>query len=222
MKYILIEIMFYLFLIGVLALIVTYGVDTKKHLQFQCKRKLLFLKGKIKSLMNKGKFDVLSDDEFSEIVRDSKITQEELTKILDNGKTLEQTIRESYQNAKNRYNKSKNPKFHRSEKEQNISFRFYETHKSKIDFMEKEIYNAEKFAHRFINKYERNQILFEELEKECNLLFKSYEDMKRYCYSVGRGGKIYFQDMWEYCHNDYNDCFEFIKPTQEYLEQNKR
>lgn len=46
-----------------------------------------------------------------------------------------------------------------------------------------------------------------------------YEQFKDFCYSKGIGGTLYFQDMWEHCHNSKNPAFNYIDSFKERLEQ---
>ena len=49
--------------------------------------------------------------------------------------------------------------------------------------------------------------------KQVDFRSTMYEDFKKFCYSKGEGGKIFFDDRWEYCHNSKNPCFSYIQST---------
>ena len=42
-----------------------------------------------------------------------------------------------------------------------------------------------------------------------NIARKEYFKAKEFCYSKGRGGKLYFRDMYERLHNSKNTCFSY-------------
>ncbi|MDF2505110.1 hypothetical protein [Clostridium sp.] len=51
-----------------------------------------------------------------------------------------------------------------------------------------------------------------------------YKEFKSFCCSKGNGGKTYFDNIWEHCHNSQDDDFSFIKNAEEqykYLINNK-
>lgn len=107
---------------------------------------------------------------------------------------------------------SPNPKFHRTEKEEDLSFRFSERNYEKITKLENKIYEAAAAVDGCGTI--RQQI------KKCDTAIKAYERLKAFCYKT-KGGTIYFQDMWEFCHNSKNPCFSYIddiKATKEKLE----
>ena len=100
-----------------------------------------------------------------------------------------------------------NPKFNRTERENELSFQFSQNHSDKINDYENKLYDA------VGNIYEgtKNQQI-----KNCERAINIYDKFKNYCYKT-KGGTIYFQDMWEYCHNSKNPCFSFIDDTNKHL-----
>ena len=48
-----------------------------------------------------------------------------------------------------------------------------------------------------------------EIINKCDKHIDAYEKCRNVCYSKGEGGKIYFQDTWECCHNSRNECFGY-------------
>lgn len=103
---------------------------------------------------------------------------------------------------------SKNPKFHRSDHDKKLRNEFSKKNYSIIQDYENRIYISDKADY---NKLKSNLAAYDEFEK--------------FCYANGEGGKIYFQDMWEFCHNSKNDCFSFketiLKYMQNYLDANR-
>lgn len=112
---------------------------------------------------------------------------------------------------------SANPKFHRTFEEGELSIEFIQKYQNKVSVMEEKIYNtagivdidmhSPKFA-------DDNTII--KLIKKCDTHINEYEKCKMFCYSKGKGGQIYFQDMWEYCHNSQNECFGYADDIIEY------
>lgn len=48
---------------------------------------------------------------------------------------------------------------------------------------------------------------------QCRIAITTYQDAKRFCYEKGERGQLYFDDMWEHCHNSRNFCFSYIQKT---------
>lgn len=90
------------------------------------------------------------------------------------------------------HEKSYNPKYHRTEHERELRSLFSRKYRDTIDIFESKIYIAD---------------LKNLKSLQANL--KAFYEFKEFCYSDGEGGRIYFQDMWEYCHNSKNPCFSF-------------
>ena len=103
---------------------------------------------------------------------------------------------------------SNNPKFHRSNHDKKLRNEFSQKNYSIIQDYENRIYISDKADY---NKLKSN--------------LASYDEFKKFCYGNGDGGKIYFQDMWEFCHNSKNDCFSFketiLKYMQNFLDANQ-
>lgn len=76
---------------------------------------------------------------------------------------------------------------------------------------------TEKFESAYQKAYETK-----DLDEKISLLnesIKSFEKAKKFCYSKGKGGTIYFQDMWEHLHNSRNECFSYLSNIEDYLEE---
>lgn len=168
------------------------------------------------------KVNKINEDRLNEIANIAFSTDylknEKRDLILEDGRTLEQTIKDSYINCIKAQQDSFNPKFHRTLKEKDLSFDFLQKYKLIINKMEEIIYNydeevvkikkSKKYASNFSKK---------EIKEICIKEIKAYNQLRDFCYTKGAGGKLYFQDMWEYCHYNWDDCFEFIETTKKYL-----
>ena len=165
--------------------------------------------------------DNISENKLNEVVNQafatSHLMDENRNQILTDGRTLEQTIKDSYKKAILAQQKSKNPKFHRTVREKELSFDFYQKNQEKLKAMEEQIYDLdEKVIKMKKNKKYADQYSKEEIKDICKKEIEAYHVLRKFCYSSGQGGIIYFQEMWEYCHYDWNDCFPFIQKTQDY------
>lgn len=110
---------------------------------------------------------------------------------------------------------SANPKWHRSSEEQKLKSDFLIEHSPIIKSYEKKTDCIPDVYNKKINIESRidmgNQAL--------NALYV----FRDYCYQFP-GGKLYFQDMWEHCHNSREECFSAITQLENhvaYLEENK-
>lgn len=103
---------------------------------------------------------------------------------------------------------SKNPKFHRSDHDKKLRNEFRQKNYSIIQDYENRIYISDKADY---NKLKSNLAAFDEFEK--------------FCYANGECGKIYFQDMWEFCYNSKKECFSYketiLESMQNYLDANR-
>ena len=116
-----------------------------------------------------------------------------------------------YEAARKEEQMSSNPKFHRTEREDDLSFSFEMKYKNEVSKME----------NKFDSLY-RDAYVVNDLSERIELLRQSasaFEDAKKFCYSKGKGGTIYFQDMWECLHNSRNDCFSYLDKINEGLNQ---
>lgn len=160
-----------------------------------------------------SKLDEIANQAFAT----SHLINEDRNQILVDGRTLEQTLKDGYKGAILSQQKSKNPKFHRTPREKDLSFDFYQKNQEMLKEIEEQIYDLdEKIVKIKKNKKYANQYSEEEIKNICKKEIDMYQSLKRFCYSSGQGGIIYFQDMWEYCHYNWDDCFPFIQKTQDY------
>lgn len=120
-----------------------------------------------------------------------KISDEEVPYLMQVG----------YENALAEEKNSSNPKFHRSFKEDELSYSFANKYYNEI------AKRVEKFETPYHNSFSE-----QDLSKKIMLLEQSiteFDKCKNFCYSKGKGGTIYFQDMYEYLHNTHNECFSY-------------
>lgn len=120
-----------------------------------------------------------------------KISDEEVPYLMQVG----------YENALAEDKNSSNPKFHRSFKEEELSYSFENKYYNEI------AKRIEKFETPYHNSFSE-----QDLSKKIMLLEQSiteFDKCKNFCYSKGKGGIIYFQDMYEYLHNTHNECFSY-------------
>lgn len=144
---------------------------------------------------------------------------ESATKITD--EEIPQLIQLGYDEALKYEKTSTNPKFHRTEKEEELSFNFSMRYSDVLSKLENNIYdNAEnvgKAGIRWIKSATQDELI--DKIKACDAVINSFEKCKKFCYGKGKGGTIYFQDMWEYCHNSKNQQFSYIDSFVELKEE---
>ena len=118
-----------------------------------------------------------------------------------------QQSKNDIQKAINYEKSSSNPKFHRTYNEDELSFRFEQNHSEKISDYEDKIYDA-------VGKI--YEVTINQQIKNCEKAINIFNRFKNYCYKT-KGGKIYFQDMWEHCHNSSNPDFSYIEVANKHL-----
>lgn len=118
-------------------------------------------------------------------------------------------IKEGYNSIEKKYQNSKNPKFHRTEKEEIASTEFYIKNENFIQPREQKIVELYQSA-----------TIENDLIKQISLLknaTNNFNILKNYCYSNGEPGKLYFQDTWEHCHNSTNEDFSYLDTIDKLL-----
>lgn len=124
-------------------------------------------------------------------------------------------MQRSYEKAVKRYEKLSevNPKFQRSFEDEERAFNFRKRNGKVVGVLED----------NFQNLY-RNAYCTEDLTKRIAMLEKAalaFGEAKEYCYSKGKYGQIYFQDMWEYMHNSRSNCFSYLDTINNSIEETK-
>lgn len=97
---------------------------------------------------------------------------------------------------------SSNPKFHRSERDEDLMYRFTETHGAKSDAL------CEAFENLYQEASQEKDI-DNKIEK-LQACVAAFEKAKDWHYKRSKGGMMYFQDNWEYLHNSRNECFSWV------------
>lgn len=98
--------------------------------------------------------------------------------------------------------KSYNPKFHRTESEKELDFNFFFKYKDEIEKYENLIYAF--MESNFIEDTVKSILAF--------------DDFKNFCFSKGKGGRLYFEDSWLNCHNSNNARFSYRDQIVENLD----
>lgn len=98
----------------------------------------------------------------------------------------------------------------RSEREEELSFKFMMKYEIKLRLMEDNMFNSRQLANETFNYDERLKYLLMTLE--------THEELKEFCYSRGLGGIIYFDDMWQHLHNARHPNFRYIESTEKEIE----
>ena len=130
----------------------------------------------------------------------SPITDEEIPYLIQLG----------YEEALRAEKESDNPKFHRTEREEDLSFNFMMKHESELCPL------VDKFEYLYRAAYKTD-----DLSQRIELLERSlaaFEKAKKFAYSKGKGGTIFFQDMYECMHNSRNSCFSYADIIQDCLD----
>ncbi|GAB6170746.1 hypothetical protein JCM15765_02240 [Paradesulfitobacterium aromaticivorans] len=143
--------------------------------------------------------------------KDIEIKEIETEDILPTGRTFEEQVKHDLQNVIESEKRSINPKFHRTEREEDLSFNFSQKWASAIQKYEDDIY-SETAKVGTLNSVDDNI-------EQCHKAIAAFEAFRNYCYKKSKGGQIYFDDMWEHCHNSKNHCFSYIQSTKDYLNE---
>ncbi|WP_394011272.1 hypothetical protein [Anaerococcus cruorum] len=112
--------------------------------------------------------------------------------INDYQKTETSNISGRIKEYDNPYKDYNNPKFHRTKREEELMSDFYRNNRNFIDDFELKLYS---------DKNDNSDDL--------KIRIEYLDEFKEICYSHSEGGKLYFQDMWEHCHNSKNECFSW-------------
>lgn len=128
------------------------------------------------------------------------VTDEEIPGLIENG----------YKTAFEYQEKSPNPKFHRTKHEEELTFQFFEKYGVQVSKLEA------KFEDAYRSAYSRTDI-DEKIECLENAI-RLYEKAKAFCYSKGKGGALYFDDMWEHLHNSRCQDYSYITSVYNELE----
>jgi len=124
-------------------------------------------------------------------------------------------IQHSYEKAMEREAvlKKVNPKFSRTEREEDLAYNFEEKHGA---FIQRE-------TSKFTELY-RDADYEDDLEKKLEILHRckdTFLTVRDLFYSKGKGAIIYFQDWYEYMHNSRSDCFSYLDMIDDAIKETK-
>lgn len=127
-------------------------------------------------------------------------------------------LSENTKKTLNYYKKSSNPKFIRSDKEEDLSFNFSQRYCNQISKYENKIYNKAQLATKSIShgNFDIDEVI--QLHEDA---VKCFYEFQEFCFNKSQGGKIYFEDMWLHCHNSRNECFSYIENIETTLNELK-
>ena len=115
-----------------------------------------------------------------------------------------------FQDALKQEANSTNPKFHRTEREEDLAFNFSQKYAVQIKNLERSFESPYREEQKIYN-YKDKIILLE-------LALENFDKAKKWCYSKGKGGQLYFDDMWMNLHNSQKECFPYTDIIQERLD----
>lgn len=114
-----------------------------------------------------------------------------------------------------------NIKFYRTAREEELSFNFSQTHSSKLSKLENELFYAlqaiGKTGPKWIKTASKEEINTK--IQACEKAIVLHNKLKTFCIKTSKGGSIYFEDMYEHCHNSKNPDFRYIQSTEDTLKR---
>jgi polyphosphate kinase len=108
--------------------------------------------------------------------------------ILQTGRTSVDQLEHDLKKAIADEKKSINPKFHGTEKEEELSFNFSQKWSSPIQKYEDAIY-SETAKVSTLDSIDKNI-------EQCHKAIDAFEAFRNYCYKKSKGDQIYFDDIW--------------------------
>ena len=119
-------------------------------------------------------------------------------------------VESGFQKAMDYKASSPNPKFHRTDRDQELMTQFFirygtlsQKKTDEFEALDRQAYEAEDLDEKII-------LLQGALQK--------YQEAKAWHYNKSKGAMLWFQDMWEYMHNSKNPCFSWDEDVQDYLQ----
>lgn len=120
-------------------------------------------------------------------------------------------VRNGYDIAKEVLEHSSNPKFHRTESEEELKFQFFYKYGNQSQKLCNVFHDLADQA--YLSDDSETKIL---LLQQCT---EAYEAAKQWHYNKSKGAMLWFQDYWEHCHNSKSDCFAWIDGIYSYIDQ---
>lgn len=114
-----------------------------------------------------------------------------------------------------------NPKFSRTEQEEELSFNFSQKHSEKIFTLENNLEQSTQAVFNKVSKDFLQNATLPELEEgleQCKHAIHNFNELKSFCVKHGKGGTIYFQDTWEHLHNSKKPCFSYVENLIDFYE----
>lgn len=98
------------------------------------------------------------------------------------------------------------------ELDEELSFKFSEKYYKRLDKLENDIYTKSNAIGKTGKRWMKSATIAELNKKVllCDKAIQAFNKCKEFCNSKGYGGKRYFIDNWERCHNSKNSCFSYI------------
>lgn len=119
-------------------------------------------------------------------------------------------VRNSYAWSVERDKASSNPKFHRTPAERELMYRFTEKYGGQSQKLCGAFQDYANQAY-LTNNYDEKLVL----TQQC---LEAYEYARNWHYNKSKGAMLWFQDLWEHCHNSRSECFRWIDSTREYMD----
>jgi hypothetical protein len=189
-----------------LATLDRYDRELKSAAEYQSVRDLILQQ--IETLQNPPSLEFNITSAMS-----ASFTEEQLEEILPTGNTRRQQMAIGLQKAMEREKQSPNPVFHRSSHDEDLSYEFSEKYADQISEFERDI-SPKGCA---IDK-----LTLDEIDEQIDIYtiaIGCFDKLKKFCYSHGKGGQIYFQNMWEHLHNSRDPDFSHRDTLTETLEE---
>jgi len=109
---------------------------------------------------------------------------------------------------------SPNPKFHRTKREEELEFQFMQKHEHSLQ----PYIDAFQDEYRLGSKAESLGHYNKAIEKY-NEAIARFDEAQAYAYKFGKGGQIYFDDMWNHMHNSQSTDFSWKEWPQERIRE---
>lgn len=106
---------------------------------------------------------------------------------------------------------SPNPKFHRTDREQELMTQFFMRYGDLSQKKTDEFRDLDHQAYQAENLDDKIMLMQRALQK--------YQEVKTWHYNKSKGAMLWFQDMWEHTHNSRNPCFSWDESVQDYLQE---
>lgn len=149
----------------------------------------------------------------TEMENDEPAHRPEIVNILPTGNTFEEQMKiDLAKSIKETQNRDR--KFCWTQRDEELSFNFSQKYSKRIGEFESALYATTALAVKTKLKGLKQEQIPEQIELAYNAI-TIYNNFKEFCYGKGRGGTVYFQQMWEHCFNSRNPDFSFVDKVRE-------